>query len=77
MSLCVTVTSRSNYGTNLNDTHNHLCYIMCIIGYDLSKCPYLVKNSFGTDWGADGYAWLPFDYVQDYGYNMWTFDLPA
>lgn len=34
---------------------NH--YVSCI-GYDDSKGAWLCKNSFGTDWGLDGYFWI-------------------
>ena len=51
-------------------------HAMCIVGYDLPKQLYLVKNSFGTAWGIDGYCWMPFNYTSDYGYDIWTFDLP-
>jgi len=34
---------------------NH--YVSCI-GYDDSRGAWLCKNSFGTDWGEDGYFWI-------------------
>jgi len=51
-------------------------HAMCVLGYDFPKRLFLVKNSFGTDWGDQGYCWIPFNYVRDYGYDIWTFDLP-
>jgi C1A family cysteine protease len=39
------------------------------VGYDdakkigSAKGALLIRNSWGTSWGADGYGWLPYDYV--------------
>ena len=50
-------------------------HAMTIVGYDIPKKQFLVKNSFGTDWGDMGYGWLPFDYVEDKGFEKWVFDI--
>jgi C1A family cysteine protease len=50
-------------------------HAMCLIGYDLAKKLFLAKNSFGTDWGDQGYCWVPFNYIRDYGYDIWVFDI--
>lgn len=51
-------------------------HAMCMVGYDLGKRLFLVKNSFGTSWGDKGYCWIPFDYIRQEGYDVWTFDIP-
>lgn len=51
-------------------------HAMCAIGYDLSKKLFLVKNSFGTDWGNQGYCWIPFEYIEQYQSEMWVFSIP-
>jgi C1A family cysteine protease len=51
-------------------------HAMCMIGYDLEKRLFLAKNSFGPDWGNNGYCWIPFDYIKQEGYDIWTFDIP-
>jgi len=33
------------------------------VGYDNSKSALLVRNSWGNDWGLDGYFWMPYDYT--------------
>lgn len=49
---------------------------VAIIGYSLPKRQFLIKNSFGKDWGAGGYCWMPFDYFDKYVFDKWSFDLP-
>lgn len=36
--------------------------VMCV-GYDDAKKMFLIRNSWGTDWGLKGYYWMPYDYV--------------
>lgn len=50
-------------------------HAMCLVGYDLEKKLFLAKNSFGDDWGMNGYCWIPFDYIRQEGYDFWTFDI--
>ena len=50
-------------------------HAMCLVGYDMDKKYLLAKNSFGTDWGMQGYCWIPFGYAQDHMFDMWVFDL--
>jgi C1A family cysteine protease len=35
------------------------------VGYDDSKNAFLFRNSWGTEWGLGGYAWIPYAYVTD------------
>lgn len=37
---------------------------MLIVGYDLDKKTYLLRNSWGKDWGEAGYARIPFSVVE-------------
>ncbi len=50
-------------------------HAMCFVGYDLNKKVLLARNSFGSDWGIDGYCYLPFDYVRQEVMDMWVFDI--
>lgn len=36
---------------------------LCAVGYDDSKSAFLVRNSWGADWGLQGYCWIPYDYL--------------
>lgn len=38
-------------------------HAVMMAGYDLDTDRVLVRNSWGKDWGIQGYFWLPFDYV--------------
>lgn len=50
-------------------------HAMTIIGYDVDRRQYLVKNSFGSEWGDAGYCWMPFRYLTMYGFDNWIFDI--
>ena len=36
-------------------------HAMCIVGYDDRKGALLIVNSWGSDWGEDGFLWLDYD----------------
>lgn len=40
-------------------------HCMAIVGYDQSSQTLLVRNSWGTDWGQEGYCTLKFDYFKN------------
>lgn len=46
--------------------------LMC--GYDDSKKSFLVRNSWGSNWGQGGYFWMPYDYACNTGLadDFWT-----
>lgn len=50
-------------------------HAVTIIGYDLDKQQFLIVNSYGTNWGDDGYAWMPFEYLRTEGFEKWRFDI--
>lgn len=50
-------------------------HAMLIVGYDIPKKMFLIKNSFGKEWGLNGYAWMPFSYADKYVFEYWTFDI--
>jgi C1A family cysteine protease len=38
-------------------------HAVCAVGYDDDTQTLLVRNSWGQDWGRQGYFSLPYDYV--------------
>lgn len=61
---CLTVTfgfqnirNSNPYNETTNQDINH---VVTIVGWDDSKRSWLVKNSWGTGWGVNGYAWIGF-----------------
>lgn len=50
-------------------------HAMTIVGYDIPKRLFLVRNSWGESWGDAGYCWFPFDYISQLADDMWTFDI--
>jgi cathepsin L len=47
--------SASDYN---NPSSNHA---IVLVGWDDSKGAWLLKNSWGTDWGEDGYMWIKYN----------------
>ncbi|MGA1048563.1 MAG: C1 family peptidase [Minisyncoccia bacterium] len=51
---------------------NHAVLIM---GYDNTLNCFLIKNSYGVNWGDQGYAWIPYEYISLYAGERWCFDI--
>lgn len=49
-------------------------HAVLVVGYDNSKQWWIVRNSWGTDWGANGYFYMPFAYFldPDLSDDFWT-----
>lgn len=49
-------------------------HCMCCVGYDDSKSMFIIRNSWGTQWGLYGYAYIPYDYLTsaDLAADFWT-----
>ena len=42
-------------------------HAVCCVGYDDAKQMFLIRNSWGTDWGQAGYFWMPYAYMTTKG----------
>lgn len=58
-----------------NETNMLGSHAMCIVGYDDGKSMFIVRNSFGPNWGEKGYIWIPYNYAEQHFGDMWAFDI--
>ncbi len=44
------------------------------VGYDDIKGMFLIRNSWGEDWGQGGYFWMPYEFIENNNYaeDFWT-----
>jgi C1A family cysteine protease len=45
--------------------------VVCV-GYDNTNKIFMMRNSWGTGWGMQGYFTIPFDYMLRYSNDMWS-----
>lgn len=52
-------------------------HAVLIVGYDLAERNFLVRNSWGVDWGLKGYFLMPFEYVlrADLASDFWVIQM--
>jgi len=65
---------QQNY-TGITDDNEFIGgHAMNIVGYDdnLNGGSYIVENSWGTDWGDQGYFALPYVVFEKDGYDLWA-----
>jgi C1A family cysteine protease len=50
-------------------------HAVLVMGYDNSLVPgesfLIIRNSWGLDWGIEGYGYLPYTYIELYGGEAW------
>lgn len=49
-------------------------HAMVAVGMDVGKRLFLIRNSWGADWGIGGYFWMPFEYWQDFVSEAYVID---
>jgi hypothetical protein len=49
---------------------SHGLHAMLIVGYSEKQQVFIVRNSWGTDWGDNGYCYMPYDYIGNSEFNM-------
>lgn len=50
-------------------------HAVLLMGYDDNTEYFLAKNSYGKNWGDDGYVYIPYDYVSIHGFERWCFEI--
>jgi len=48
----------------------NLFHAMVVVGYDLEKRVYILRNSWGTSWGDYGYCYVPFEYLEENAHDI-------
>ncbi|CDL01262.1 conserved protein of unknown function [Magnetospirillum gryphiswaldense MSR-1 v2] len=55
---------------------DHSNHAMCCVGYSDVEQVFIVRNSWGTEWGDRGYCYMPYSYLMSTEFNdsdCWTF----
>lgn len=49
-------------------------HAVLVCGYDDTKKALIIRNSWGEDWGEEGYGYLPYAYIEDprLSHDFWT-----
>lgn len=58
-----------DYPSNTNNYYG--AHAICIVGYDDERQYFKFKNSWGKNWGNNGYGWLPYSYMRDFSIISW------
>mmetsp|Transcript_45241 Transcript_45241/g.72856 ORF Transcript_45241/g.72856 Transcript_45241/m.72856 type:complete len:276 (-) Transcript_45241:167-994(-) len=48
----------------------HGLHAMLLVGYNERKQVFIVRNSWGSSWGDNGYAYVPYDYIANKDFNF-------
>lgn len=46
-------------------------HALSAVGYDENNKWFIVRNSWGADWGDSGYCYIPYEYIEKYGNDFW------
>ena len=50
-------------------------YPVCTVGFDDNRKLFKVQTSWGANWGASGYAYLSYDYVNQFLSEAWSIEI--
>jgi C1A family cysteine protease len=50
-------------------------HAVSIVGYDDNQRAWLIRNSWSTDWGMNGFAWVSYDDVSGVSNETWQFNV--
>lgn len=46
-------------------------HAICLVGFDDQKQLFKFKNCWGTEWGENGYGFIPYDYIEKFSDDGW------
>lgn len=52
-------------------------HAVSIVGYDDNKKAFIIRNSWGVEWGEAGFAYMDYKDVSGIGAQTWSFEVPA
>jgi len=52
-------------------------HAISIIGYDDTKQAFIIRNSWGKEWGEQGFGYVSYEDASGVGDETWSYDLPA
>lgn len=52
-------------------------HAVSIVGYDDTKRAFIIRNSWGTEWGENGFAYVSYDDESGVGDETYSFDIPS
>jgi len=79
--LVTTLSVYSDFLTYAGGIYKHVTgayaggHAVSLVGYDDAKRAWLIRNSWGQEWGESGFAWVSWDDVSGVGGNTWEFDV--
>lgn len=50
-------------------------HAMCVVGFDNLRKLFIVRNSFGDEWGDNGHLFVPYEYADNHFLDNWAFDI--
>jgi len=56
----------------VNPTEIYGGHAICAVGFDNTTRLIKFKNSWGTNWGENGYGYISYEYIQKYLWDAWT-----
>lgn len=56
-------------------TVSPMAHAMVLVGYSQPSQWFIAKNSYGPEWGDQGYCYVPFDYLTQFGFDQWYFKI--
>lgn len=79
--LITTLTVYADFVTYGGGVYKHVTgstlggHAVSLVGFDNAKRAWLIRNSWGTEWGENGYGWISWDDRSGIGGSTWSMDL--